>query len=142
MVKIKYYVKAGFTLIELLIVIAILGILAAAVMIAINPNKRMQEARDAARLADTSQISESIAEYYVTHGTYPPDPAISTETEFASDEGPNWIPGLDNLPQDPNQAGIISTLASLFNIKGIKLSIRINPPVNIFIVFSSIILVF
>ena len=116
--KVRYFVKTGFTLIELLIVIAILGILAAAVIIAINPNKRLQEARDATRLTDTSQISGSIAEYYVTHGTYPPDPAISTETEFASDEGPNWIPGLDNLPQDPNQAGIISTLASLFNMKG------------------------
>ena len=108
----------GFTLIELLVVIAILAILAAAVMIAINPNKRMQEARDATRLADTSQIGNSISEYYVTHGTYPPDPSLSTETEFASDEGPNWIPGLDNLPQDPNQAGIISTLASLINMKG------------------------
>ena len=115
--KIKYYVKAGFTLIELLIVIAILGILAAAVMIAINPNKRLQEARDATRLADNSQLSTSISEYFVTHGAYPPDLAISTETEFASDEGPNWIPGLENLPQDPNQAGIISTLTSLFNMK-------------------------
>ena len=118
--KVKYFVKAGFTLIELLIVIAILAILAAAVMIAINPAKRMQEARDATRLADTSQISNSIAEYNVTHGTYPPDPSLSSETEFASDEGPNWIPGLDNLPQDPNQAGIISTLASLFNMKSEK----------------------
>ena len=115
---IKYIVRAGFTLIELLIVIAILGILAAAVMIAINPNKRLQQARDATRLADTSQISESVAEYYVTHGTYPPNPSLSTETEFASDEGPNWIPGLDKLPQDPTQAGIISTLASLFDMKG------------------------
>ena len=72
--KIKYYVKAGFTLIELLIVIAILAILAAAVMIAINPNKRMQEARDATRLADNSQLSESITEYFVIHGAYPPRP--------------------------------------------------------------------
>ena len=105
--KIKYFTQTGFTLIELLIVIAILGILAAAVIIAINPTKRTQEARDAIRLAATSQISQSISEYYVIHGAYPPDPAISAETEFASDEGPNWIPGLDNLPQDPNQAGII-----------------------------------
>jgi len=111
--KIKYFAKAGFTLIELLIVIAILGILAAAVMIAINPNKRMQEARDATRLADNSQLSSSISEYFVIHGAYPPDPSLSTETEFASDEGPNWIPGLENLPQDPNQAGIRQFLARI-----------------------------
>jgi len=34
----------GFTLIELLIVIAILGILAAAVLVAINPAKRTRQA--------------------------------------------------------------------------------------------------
>ena len=42
----------GFTLIELLIVIAILGILAAAVLVAANPGKRTKQARDAARKND------------------------------------------------------------------------------------------
>ena len=44
---VKKYFK-GFTLIELPIVIAILGILAAAVLVAIDPGKRTRQAQEAA----------------------------------------------------------------------------------------------
>ncbi len=37
----------GFTLIELLIVVGIIGILAAAIIVAITPGERLQEAREA-----------------------------------------------------------------------------------------------
>ncbi|OGD95643.1 hypothetical protein A3F02_02645 [Candidatus Curtissbacteria bacterium RIFCSPHIGHO2_12_FULL_38_9b] len=58
----------GFTLIELLIVIAILGILAAAVLIAVNPAKRQRQARDAARKSDIGQIATALQAYYTTPG--------------------------------------------------------------------------
>lgn len=63
----------GFTLIELLIVIAILGILAAAVLISVNPNKRQNQARDAAIKNDIGQISTALQSYFTsgTAGTYP-----------------------------------------------------------------------
>lgn len=38
--------KKGFTLIELLVVIAIIGVMMAAVIVSINPTKRLQDARD------------------------------------------------------------------------------------------------
>ncbi len=66
--------KTGFTLIELLVVIAILGILAAAVLVAINPGKRMAQARDAQRKNDINSIANAIIAYTVLHdGSVPPD---------------------------------------------------------------------
>jgi len=63
----------GFTLIELLIVIAILGILAAAVLVAVNPAKRTRQARDAARKNDIGALATAIQSYYTTpgQGAYP-----------------------------------------------------------------------
>lgn len=63
----------GFTLIELLIVIAILGILAAAVLVAVNPAKRQRQARDSARKNDVGQLATALQAYYTTpgQGVYP-----------------------------------------------------------------------
>ena len=47
----------GFTLIELLIVIGILGILAAAVVIVLNPGELLAQSRDAQRLQDLGTIN-------------------------------------------------------------------------------------
>lgn len=58
----------GFTLIELLIVIAILGILAAAVLVAVNPAKRQRQARDSARKNDIGQLATAVQAYYTTPG--------------------------------------------------------------------------
>lgn len=58
----------GFTLIELLIVIAILGILAAAVLVAVNPAKRQKQARDSARKNDIGQLATALQAYYTTPG--------------------------------------------------------------------------
>lgn len=63
----------GFTLIELLIVIAILGILAAAVLVAANPGKRTKQAKDATRKSDVGQVATALQAYYTTpgQGAYP-----------------------------------------------------------------------
>lgn len=46
----------GFTLIELLIVIGIIGFLAAAILVAVDPVKRVQDSRDARRYAEVNAI--------------------------------------------------------------------------------------
>ena len=55
----------GFTLIELLIVIAIIGILASVVFIAIDPAARFKKARDARRQSDVENVAAAIVTYQV-----------------------------------------------------------------------------
>jgi prepilin-type N-terminal cleavage/methylation domain-containing protein len=63
--------KNAFTLIELLVVIAIIGVLAAVVLVAINPAKRMAQARDSGRKSDIGQIATGLQAFYTTLGSYP-----------------------------------------------------------------------
>jgi prepilin-type N-terminal cleavage/methylation domain-containing protein len=61
----------GFTLIELLVVIAIIGVLMGAVIVAINPTKRLADARDAngkTRVATVASAMESC--YTVNVGSF------------------------------------------------------------------------
>lgn len=53
------YKSKGFTLIELLIVIAILGILAAAVLVAINPGQKIAASKNARVKSDLASIGRS-----------------------------------------------------------------------------------
>jgi prepilin-type N-terminal cleavage/methylation domain-containing protein len=57
--------KEGFTLIELIIVIAIIAILAAAIFVAVDPARRLHEARNARRASDVSTILDAIKTYQV-----------------------------------------------------------------------------
>lgn len=61
----------GFTLIELLIVIAVLGILAVAVLAAINPIEQINRSRDTGSRSDAEQLISAIDRYYASKGYYP-----------------------------------------------------------------------
>lgn len=52
--------RKGFTLIELLVVIGIIGILAAVVLVAVNPGRQFASARDTQRRADLYSLSNAI----------------------------------------------------------------------------------
>lgn len=82
----------GFTLIELLIVIAILGILAAAVLVAINPGKRTRQAQDAKRKNDIGAVATELQAYYTTPGAgrYPATLGVLTTEGY-----------LKTMPLDP-----------------------------------------
>ncbi len=64
--------KKGFTLIELLVVIAIVVALSVAVFVALDPGKRLKDARDARRVSDVDSILTAVHEYIVdSKGTSP-----------------------------------------------------------------------
>ena len=75
----------GFTLIELIIVVAIIGLLAAALFVAVDPAKRIGEARDAQRWADVTAILNAVLTYTVDNTTLP------TEITSNMTAGTNYV---------------------------------------------------
>jgi len=63
--------RLGFTMIELLIVIAILGILAVAVLSAINPVEQINRGRDTGSRSDAEQLLSALDRYNAFAGYYP-----------------------------------------------------------------------
>ena len=69
--KMTAYMKRGFTLIELLIVIAILGVLAVVILVAINPQEQLARTRDAGRTSSVTQLGHAMQAYGASHeGNY------------------------------------------------------------------------
>ena len=67
----EFLSSKGFTLIELLIVIAILGVLAAGVLVAIDPVEQLNRARDVSRKSSVSQLGRALQAYYTANSAYP-----------------------------------------------------------------------
>ncbi|MDZ4229409.1 MAG: type II secretion system protein [Patescibacteria group bacterium] len=61
----------GFTLIELLVVITLIGVLAVAVLSALNPIEQINKARDAGKRADSSQLLTAIDRYFASNEKFP-----------------------------------------------------------------------
>lgn len=72
--------SGGFTMIELLIVIAILGILAVAVLSAINPIEQINRGRDTGSKSDAEQLLSAVDRYQAFQGYYPWQSAPDTLT--------------------------------------------------------------
>jgi prepilin-type N-terminal cleavage/methylation domain-containing protein len=82
--------RKGFTLIELLIVMAILGVLAVVVLVAINPVQQLARTRDSGRKSAVTQIGHALEAYYTSHG----GKYLSTVNCTAANGGPlssNWM---------------------------------------------------
>lgn len=77
--------QKGFTLIELLIVIAILGVLAAAVLVMINPIEQLARGRDSGRKSTIGQLTSAMQAYYTTqNGTYITVPSTTWMTSLVT----------------------------------------------------------
>jgi len=81
--KKNFFKQAGFTMIELLIVIAILGILAVAVLSAINPIEQINRGRDTGSRSDAEQLLSAIDRYNAFQGYFPWKVGASDTTAHA-----------------------------------------------------------
>src|SRR4030042_2430131 len=80
--------RKGFTLIELVIVIGILAILAAVVILVLNPAQLLAQARDSQRLSDLGSIKSAIALYLVSANTPSIGAGPTCTTALCSTGGP------------------------------------------------------
>lgn len=60
--------KKGFTLVEILVVVALVAILAAITIIALNPGKNFADTRNAQRSADVAEILSAVTQYTSEQG--------------------------------------------------------------------------
>lgn len=74
----------GFTLIELLIVIAILGVLAVVVLVAINPVEQLAKTRDTGRISTVTQLGHALEAYYTSRNAQYPG-AVGAAANWGTD---------------------------------------------------------
>jgi len=105
--------EKAFTLIELLIVIAIIAILAAAVIIAINPGEQLAKTRDATRERHVKALESALYVYQYDNAVFPTG-ITSTLTEICNTNIEGVVCGglvnlssleLASIPVDP-QGGV------------------------------------
>ena len=94
----------GFTLIEMLVVIAVIGLLAALILVGLSSFR--VRGRDTRRVADVKEVQNGLELYYTKNGHYPivseafPKDRWSDLTSKLTD--PNEGLGINQIPQDPN----------------------------------------
>jgi len=63
--------RKGFTLLEILLVITTIGILSAIVLVAINPNRQINQARQSVINSEKNTIEKALQQYLIDTGSYP-----------------------------------------------------------------------
>ncbi|PWB39023.1 MAG: hypothetical protein C3F02_00180 [Parcubacteria group bacterium] len=126
--------RKGFTLLELIIVVAIIGLLAAATFVAVNPAKRQGNAQNATRWTDITAIADAWSAYLGDHNSELPTSSVpcltgnttcmianygGTDTDYACTASTTnniiWLDPLVNegyigkIPNDPKSASAITT---------------------------------
>jgi prepilin-type N-terminal cleavage/methylation domain-containing protein len=125
----KALAKRAFTLIEVLVVIGIIAVLAAVVLVAVNPARQFKLARDSQRVSNVNALLNAIGQNISEHrGIFvcggltkelPLTPAViksGTESATSVDLAPCLVPDyLSSLPFDPSLTGASYTSTSTYN---------------------------
>jgi prepilin-type N-terminal cleavage/methylation domain-containing protein len=117
----KMFNKKGFTLIEVLLVVVIIAILAAIVLIAVNPGRQVAQSNNTQRRADIQSVLNAIGQYTVDNRGALPSAITTTATTIGSGAGeidvcadlvPLYIAG---MPFDPTGSGAHFTDCTDYN---------------------------
>jgi prepilin-type N-terminal cleavage/methylation domain-containing protein len=118
------HMKKGFTLIELLIVIALIAILAAAIIIGLNPARQFSQARNSQRWSHVNAVMNAVNQNVAdNNGTWTCAAGAlpATATNMSSTAGDYDICGcvvttyMSSLPFDPNASGASYTSCADYN---------------------------
>lgn len=74
--------QRGFTLLEVLLVVALIGILAGIVILAINPSKQISDTNNAQRSVDVNTILNGVYQYAIDNSGSLPSGIDGTPTEI------------------------------------------------------------
>jgi len=130
--------QKGFTLIEILVVVALIAILAAITIIAINPAKNFADARNTQRSSDATQILNAITQFVSdgnTLGTLGTIPLCATDTvTIGSGVGnlnlaTNLVPVyISAIPKDPTAGTDADTGYTICQTAATSGRIRVDAP--------------
>jgi prepilin-type N-terminal cleavage/methylation domain-containing protein len=120
-VKVMNKNKKGFTLLEILLAVAALVILAGIVILAINPNKQLADARNSQRWVDVNTILNAVYQHSIDNEGVIPVDIVATEKEICRigfDETDDCEISLEtelipeylvSMPVDPRETNLEST---------------------------------
>jgi type IV pilus assembly protein PilA len=96
----KLKTARGFTLLEVLLVVGIIAVLAAIVIVAINPKRQMGQTRNAQRWSDVNTIINATYQYYIANGELPSSLTTSLKEICKTGKDCSGLVDLDILTDD------------------------------------------